>query len=122
VTARPAAAAGVRESQLETHLRLALAAAGLPRAEQEYRFHPDRRWRLDFCWPALKLAVEIEGGIYRGGGHTSVTGVKRDLEKGNALTMAGYRLLRFHADQIKSGEAVAVIREAFELFSGGRPR
>lgn len=99
-------------SQLERLLAVAIALTGLPAPQREYRFHPTRRWRIDFAWPAHRLAVEIEGGIYRGGAHTSVTGLKRDIEKGNALTMAGYRLLRFHGDQIKSGEAVTLIAQA----------
>jgi len=101
-----------RSSQLERLLAVAIALTGLPTPEREYRFHPTRRWRIDFAWPAHRLAVEVEGGIYRGGAHTSVTGLKRDIEKGNAITMAGYRLLRFHGDQIKSGEAVRLIAQA----------
>jgi very-short-patch-repair endonuclease len=58
------------------------------------------------------LAVEIEGGIYRGGGHTTVAGIKRDVDKSNALTMLGWRLLRFHGDQVRSGEARTLIEEA----------
>lgn len=91
-----------------------MRAHGLPEPVREYRFHPTRKWRLDFAWPAVMLAVEVEGGIYRGGGHTSTTGLKRDIEKGNALTMAGWRVLRFHGDQVRSGEAVALIRQALE--------
>ena len=38
---------------------------------REYRFHPDRKWRSDFCWPAedVRLFVEIEGGIWTDGRH-----------------------------------------------------
>jgi very-short-patch-repair endonuclease len=87
----------------------------VPEPVREHRFHPTRRWRIDFCWPLHMLAVECEGGIYRGGGHTSVGGMKRDFEKGNALTLAGYRLLRFHGDQVRSGEATETIRQALEI-------
>ena len=106
-------------STLERHLEAALTTAGLTGFEREYKFHPTRKWRVDFVWVGSRLAVEIEGGIYRGGGHTSVVGLKRDFEKGNALTMAGYRLLRFHGDQVKSGEAVELIRQALEPAAGG---
>lgn len=101
-------------SALETHLLRSVRAAGLPEPEREYRFHPTRRFRLDFAWPAHMLAVEIEGGVYRGGGHTSVAGLKRDIEKGNLLTLLGWRLLRFHGDQVRSGEATETIRQALE--------
>lgn len=32
--------------------------------------------------------------------------------KGNALPLAGYRLLRFHGDQVRSGEATSTIKKA----------
>ena len=99
-------------SALERHLEASVRAHGLPEPQREYRFHPTRKWRLDFAWPAVMLAVEVEGGIYRGGGHTHVKDLKRDMEKSNALTLLGWRLLRFHGDQVRSGEAVAVIRQA----------
>lgn len=101
-----------KESELERILALAMRLHGLPEPEREYRFHPVRQYRLDFAWPAAMLAVEIEGGIYRGGGHSTVAGLKRDIDKGNLLTMGGWRLLRFHGDQVKSGEAVELIRRA----------
>jgi very-short-patch-repair endonuclease len=99
-------------SVLEDHLLASMRLAGLPEPEREFRFHPTRKWLLDFAWPARMLAVEIEGGIYRGGGHTTVAGIKRDIDKSNALTMLGWRLLRFHGDQVRSGEARALIEDA----------
>ncbi len=101
-----------RSSELETHLLLSVRAAGLPEPVREYKFHPTRKWRIDFCWPGFRLAVEVEGGIYRGGGHTHVKDLKRDMEKSNALTLLGWRLLRFHGDQVRSGEAVEIIKQA----------
>jgi very-short-patch-repair endonuclease len=102
-------------SGLEIHLALSMRAAGLPEPEREYRFHPTRKWRLDFAWPVRMLAVEVEGGVYRGGGHSSVAGIKRDIEKSNALALGGWRLLRFHGDQVRSGEATEIIKRALEV-------
>jgi hypothetical protein len=67
----------------------------------EYRFCPPRRFRIDFAWPDIKLAVEIEGGLYIGGRHTSVTGFKKDLEKYNLLTDHGWVLLRYEPNRSK---------------------
>lgn len=99
-------------SQLELALLTRILRAGLPEPITQHRFHPTRRWQLDFAWPAYRLAVEVEGGIYRGGAHTSVTGLQRDIDKSNALVLLGWRLLRFHNLQIKSGEAVRLIAQA----------
>jgi very-short-patch-repair endonuclease len=71
-------------------------------------------WRVDFAFVEQRLAVEIEGGIYRGGGHTTVNGIRRDIAKANQLMFDGWRLLRVHGDQVRSGEAVELIRQALE--------
>ena len=102
---------------MERALDASLKAHGVTGYVREYLAVPGRKFRVDFAWVAAQLAVEIEGGIYQGGGHTTVTGIKRDVEKGNLLTLAGWRLLRFHGDQVRSGEAVAVIRQALEMAS-----
>jgi hypothetical protein len=34
-------------------------APDLPDPVTEYRFHPTRRWRMDFAWPAHQVAVEL---------------------------------------------------------------
>lgn len=99
-------------SALEKHLDISLRASGLPPFVREHRFHPTRRWRLDFAWPDVKLGVEIEGGIYNRGRHGRGSGIEGDIEKGNALTLAGWRLLRFHRAQVQSGIAVETIRQA----------
>lgn len=91
------------QSRRPTHLEATFAglwkmlAHGQPEPVTEYRFHPSRRWRFDFAWPKLRLAVEIEGGLYhgRGGGHVSVNGFIGDCEKYNAATLLGWRVLRY---------------------------
>ena len=36
--------------------------------EREYKFHKTRKWRFDFAYPDIQLAVEIDGGQWRAGG------------------------------------------------------
>jgi hypothetical protein len=67
----------------------------LPLPVSEYRFHPTRKWRLDYAFPEFKLAVEIEGGIWTQGRHTRGSGFAGDMEKYNALAEAGWLLLRY---------------------------
>jgi len=66
----------------------------LPQPVAEFRFHPERRWRIDFCWPELKVALEVEGGALSGGRHTSGMGFVKDMEKYNELSLHGYTLIR----------------------------
>ena len=70
-------------------------AMELPVPCREFRFHKTRKWRLDYAWPATRVAVEIEGGIWTGGRHTSPQGFSKDMEKYNALAEAGWVLLRY---------------------------
>jgi very-short-patch-repair endonuclease len=72
-----------------------------PRPEREYRFHPTRRWRFDFAWPAEKLAVEIEGR----GRHQTFIGFRNDCEKYNAALLLGWRVLRFPAADVKPSKS-----------------
>ena len=74
--------------------------------EQEFKFHPDRKWRADFHIVGHMLLVEVEGGIWSGGRHTRAKGYIGDMEKYNAAVGLGYRVLRFSTEQVKSGFAV----------------
>lgn len=89
-------------------------AFGLPGPVVEYKFHPKRKWRIDYAWPEFKLAVEVEGGVYSRGRHVRPGGFMGDIEKYNALTLAGWHLLRFTWGQMRSGEALELIREFIE--------
>src|SRR5678815_1231604 len=64
-----------------------------PRPQREYRFHDARKWRFDFAWPEIKLAVEIEGQ----GRHQTFIGFRRDCDKYNEALALGWRVLRFPA-------------------------
>lgn len=81
--------------------------------EREYRFHGERKWRVDFAFPGIRLAVEIEGGTWSGGRHTRGAGYEADLEKYNALAMAGWRVLRFTTAMVSSGAAINAVSEMF---------
>lgn len=75
-------------------------AHNLPEPTREYKFHPDRKWRLDFAWINEMIAVEIEGGVWIGGGHNRGKGYIKDCEKYNNAVILGWRLLRFAGDNI----------------------
>lgn len=61
----------------------------------QHKFHPTRKWRFDFAWPDLKVACEIDGGIFSRGRHVNPRGFIADCEKSNAATQLGWRLFRF---------------------------
>ena len=77
--------------------------------EQEYKFHPKRKWRADFHIVGKRILVEVEGGIWSAGRHTRGKGYIGDMEKYNAAVVMGYQVLRFSTEQVKSGLAVQQI-------------
>jgi very-short-patch-repair endonuclease len=96
-------------SQLETLLAAQIASAGLPNPLREYRWHPSRKWRLDFAWPWLQqkyAGVEVQGMVHRIKGR-----FKRDIEKRAELLLAGWRVLEVDGDSIRDGRAIEWIRK-----------
>ena len=97
-------------SDLEDKLEFQLKSAKITGFTREYKFHPKRRWRLDFAWVDKKIGVEVEGGIWLPrSGHNTGVGISRDVEKGNALTLLGWKLIRVTGKMIKNGEALNII-------------
>lgn len=92
-------------NEFETKLARELKALKI-NFEQEFYFHPERKWRADFHLVNKKILVEVEGGIWTGGRHTRGKGYLGDLEKYNAATMMGFQVIRFSTDQVKSGHAI----------------
>ena len=82
----------------EERARLLIIAAGFPEPVKEFKFHPKRRWRFDLAWPELKLAIEIEGGVWIRGRHVRGRGFKEDCEKYNAAVLLGWKVLRYTPD------------------------
>jgi len=49
----------------------------------EHRFHDVRKFRFDFAWPSVLVAVEMHGIV----DHGSAKGINRDCEKNNLATL-----------------------------------
>lgn len=74
--------------------------------EREHEFAEGRRWRFDFAYPAIKVALEVEGGVFQKGRHTTGAGFTADVEKYNAAALDGWLVLRATAAHVKSGRAI----------------
>ena len=101
-------------SALEDTFAFQLDAAGLTGYVREYAAIPGRKFRFDFCFTEQRLLIEVNGGTFTKGAHSTGQGIRRDYEKCNLATLAGWRVLSFDGKAIKSGEAVEVIRQALE--------
>jgi len=99
-------------SNLELDLLTQLRLHRIVGYTMEFKFHPTRRWRFDFCWVLKGVAVEVEGGTWSGGRHTTGAGFEKDCEKYNAAMLMGYRVFRFTGAMIRDGRAINTILEA----------
>lgn len=59
------------------------------------------------------IAVEIEGGVWTGGRHTSGSGFLGDMEKYNEAAAAGWRVLRFTPQAARKPDGlIEIVRAA----------
>jgi len=103
-----------RGSHLEVMLEAQLKQAKCGGFLREYQFAKPRRWRFDFCWPHLKLAVEIEGGTWNPrikSRHTSVQGFQDDVVKYNHSAIQGWCVLRYTSKDVTRGNAAQEIAQ-----------
>lgn len=89
-----------------------LRIANMPGWVRELRFHPVRKWRFDLAHAAIKLAVEVEGGVFVGGRHTRGKSFEADCEKYAEALILGWDVLRVTTDQVRRGEALRWIERA----------
>ena len=95
-------------SPLEDEFALQLQIASIP-FEREYRAINGRKYRWDFL--VGSILVEIQGGTWTKGGHSTGKGLHRDYEKNNAAVLAGWRVLYFDAEMVRSGAALGTVQD-----------
>src|SRR5690606_19001925 len=85
----------------------------------EFFFSTERLYRIDYAIPVLadgtiiKLAIEQEGGIWAKGnsGHSSGTGIQRDMDKNNLLQTSGWKLIRRTPSELLTIETLELINK-----------
>jgi very-short-patch-repair endonuclease len=107
-------APGRRRHDHEATLARAIEAARLPAPVRQFAGAvPGRRFRIDFAWPDVRLAVEVQGWAGRDlGPHGGVGKMRADLERTAALVTEGWRVLPCDANTIRDGTAIEAIRGA----------
>jgi very-short-patch-repair endonuclease len=105
------------ESHLETTLAMQLEALGVEAPAREFRFHPTRRWRFDFAWPQIQLAVEVEGGA-NGGRHTRRVGFEGDMEKYHEAMAMGWDVYRCGRTLVLDGRAAQLVAKLIQRKRG----
>ena len=103
-----------KKSELEERMALLIKVSpwcGVPK--RQFRFCPERRWKIDFAWPDEKVALEVEGGTWSGGRHVRGKGFEADCEKYNELAVMGWQLVRVTGNMIRSGTALRYLERIF---------
>lgn len=83
---------------------------------REHRFAESvgRLWAFDRCWPALKTAVELDGGTFmaKGKSHGWGTGREDDAVRDAAATLLGWKVFRVTPNILAGGYCWRWIRAA----------
>jgi hypothetical protein len=91
---------------------------GLPKPVAEHRFDcpplgmKARMWRFDYAWPEAKVALEVEGGGWIGGRHTSGKGFEADMEKYSEAAAQGWRLIRRPPKKLMTLQTIDYVKRA----------
>lgn len=96
-------------SVLEDRFVALAAAHGLPRPRTNMHVEGGE---VDACWPGARLVVELDGWAR----HKDRHAFQHDREKANALTEAGFTVLRFTHDDVvrRPAETARLIRALLE--------
>lgn len=57
----------ISKAYQKLHARVQRNLIGLPPYQTEVLFHPTRKWRMDYAWPDLKIALEVHGVLIQMG-------------------------------------------------------
>lgn len=103
----------MKPSSLELKAITRIRTAKLPEPESEFAFAYPRRWRFDFAYPDFKIGIELEGGLWIQGRHTSPQGFIKDMDKYNAAALLGWRVLRYSHENLDT--MVLEVKQAINL-------
>ena len=84
---------------------------------REYEFLKDRQFRFDFANVRNKIAIEIQGGIWRRGRHNTGYGIAKDTEKHNLAILNGWKIFYITDYYIKKYQE-SITEHLFTLLKG----
>jgi very-short-patch-repair endonuclease len=87
----------------------------------ERKFQPThtKNWRFDFHIVKLRLLIEIEGGSWSGGRSGKLANKAWSVYRYDQTEELGYKIERFHPDQILSGYVINLIQGQLERLENG---
>lgn len=110
-----------KASNLESLLLFQLQALKIEPI-REFRFHQKRRWRFDFAYPEIKMAIEVQGGVFTNGAHVRGAFYQKEMEKFRIAAMHGWKVLPYTSPDIRSGNASKEIFKFYNYLYSQRPK
>jgi hypothetical protein len=111
-----------KSTPLEDLLLAQIREEGLPEPEREVCLIPGRKFRFDFVWRKKwgydmipGLTVEVQGGTWVKGGHSSGIGIQKDCEKTILAQLEGWKVFPVTSNQIKDRSAIEWIKKGLAL-------
>lgn len=100
-------------SALEDDFAKQMEEAGITGFERDVTFIPGRRFRADFWFPKLKLAIEVDGGLWKTySGHGYGAGAHQDRERDIlAYLKGGILTFRVGTNHVNDGDALEWVKE-----------
>jgi very-short-patch-repair endonuclease len=109
------------DSVLEFRFHIGPGQQGLPPYRYQYKVHiGGRRYRIDFAYPEVLLAIEVDGYEF----HSSKEAVAYGRERRNQLVFAGWTVLTFGWDRVVNdpvGVAIEILTMLGRLGYGRGP-
>jgi hypothetical protein len=109
---------GAQLQDRATSTAAANGKASLPAFEPQFRPLSSRKFRFDYACPPLRLAVEVDGGIWSRGAHIRPAGREADMLRDATLMLHGWRILRFSSKHVRSGLAIKIITAYVDSLTG----
>lgn len=100
-------------SVLESRMARVLRRCNIPEPKAEVCWGPDRRYRLDFAFPDVRLVIEVDGWA----GHFAPERRRSDHRRDYTLRQAGWTVLRYDWWEV-TYDAARVAREIAETYRG----
>lgn len=108
-----------KKTVVEEAMASQLDEAGLTGYKQNSYFIKGRKFQADFWYPELRLALEVDGGVWMPrSGHTSGAGYTSDRERDVEALLQGIITVRYTSDQVRNGYAI----ETFKRIHANRAR
>ena len=83
--------------------------------EREHTFLKDRKYRFDFAFLESKVAVEMQGKIWKKGRHNTGTGLLDGYEKYNLAVYNGWVVFQLAQEMLKESDLMSIHKDILIL-------